>query len=290
MSERHVTMCWPNYIDESTLSGGQWSASLPLSQLMSATTADVAESVGLDPANTQFDITLPRFRTIAVVALNNHNLSVSARCRVTMFRDTQAQNEIWNSGWQNAWPAIYSTAELNWEDSNFWSGRPYEEDRKDFTPLGWVFLDRLQVARRVRVEIDDPTNSDGAVRLGRCFLGNSWQPTYNASYGIQYGYDIGTEFETAGNANMTEYADVKTPKRTVSFSLDHLDADEGARRALALQRQQGLHGEVLYTEFLEITNPVAFSRAFIGRLSSADPLAHPYYATYTNSISIKEIL
>jgi len=290
MNQRHVTLCWPNRIDESTLSGGNWSAGLPLDQLLSPITAEVAESVDLAPASTQFDITLPRFRTIAVVALNNHNLGVSAKWRVTLYRDTTAQNEQWNSGWRNAWPAVYSTSELNWEDPNFWSGVPFEEDRQDFTPLGWVFLDQPQVARRVRVEIDDPNNADGVVRVGRCFLGNSWQPKYNASYGIQYGHEIGTEFEIAGNPDQTEYADVRTPKRTVSFRLEHLDAEEGARWALALQRKQGLHGEVLYTEFLEISDPVAFSRAFIGRQSSVDPLTHPYFGTYSNSISLKEIL
>lgn len=289
MNERHVTLCWPNRIDEASLSGGSWSATLPRDHLQTGAMAEVAESADLLLASTQFDITLPRFRPVGVAALSNHNMSADARWRVRFFRDTDALEEMWDSGWIQAWPSIYATAELAWEDTNFWSGIPFEDDRKDFTPLAWVFSDNPQVCRLVRFEIDDPNNADGAVRLGRCFVGDAWQPDYNASYGIQYGHEIGTEFETAGDPEQTEYADVKSPKRTVSFSLDHLSEEEGVRRALALQRKQGLHGEVLFTEY-KTPGALAFSRTFIGRLSSVDPLTHPYFSTYTNTINLKEIL
>lgn len=289
MSERRVTLCWPNRIDEAVLSGGSWSGGLPRDHLQTPVMAEVAESSDLLPSSTRFDITLPRFRTIAVAALCKHNLSVDARWRVRLFRDETASEEMWDSGWLPAWPSIYSSSELNWEDSNFWSGVPFEEDRQDFTPLAWAFADRPQVCRLVRFEIEDTNNADGVVRIGRCFVGDAWQPQYNAAYGIQYGHDIGTEFESAGNAEMTEYADVKAPKRTVTFSLDHLSEEEGVRRALALQRKQGLHGEVLYTEH-KTPGPMAFSRTFMGRQVSVDPLTHPYYATYANTINLKEIL
>jgi hypothetical protein len=232
---------------------------------------------------------LPRFRTIGVVALYSHNLSVDARWRVRLYYDAQGDNELWDSGWVQAWPSVYATSELNWEDPNFWTGVPFEDDRQDFTPLATIWPSDPQVCRLVRIEIDDQNNPDGAVRIGRPFIANLWRPDFNASYGIQYGHEIATEFEVAGNPEQTEYADVKKPRRTVSFDLSHLNTHEGFRRGLALQRQQGIHGEVLYAEETQ-PSAIAFARTFVGRLQSADPLTHPYYANYSQSYSLLEIL
>lgn len=289
MSDRHSTFCWPNYVNEATLSGGSWSSELPRDNLQEPIFAEVAESTDLDTASTQFDVTFPRFRTVAMFALAQHNLTVAARMRLRIFRDAAATNEMWDSGWRDAWPAVYSSSELNWEDSNFWSGKPFEEDREDFTPLAWMFADAPQVCRRVRIEIDNPTNPDGAVRIGRAFVANAWRSEFNASWGIQYGLDIGTTFETADNADETEYADPKSARRTVSLDLSHLSQEEGFSQIHAMMRRQGLHKEVFYTEE-RTPGPQSFAKSFIGRLSSVNPLTNPYHANYTNAVTLREIL
>ncbi|WP_311948963.1 hypothetical protein [Halomonas piscis] len=287
--QRKITLCWPNHAGAAALSGGGWSANMPLAHLADPAFAVAAESVDADPANTQFDLTFPRFLPVGVIALASHNLTVDAEWRVRLWRDTAATDLSWDSGWMMAWPSVYSSSELEWEYDNFWLGTVDEAQRGDFTALTTHFADEVQIVRRVTVEISDTANPDGVIRLGRAFVGDTWQPEYNAAYGIQYGHEIGTEFEVAGNPEQTEYADVRAAKRTVQFALEHLSEEEGFRRTLALQRAQGLHGEVLYSEGGHL-DALAFQRTFIGRLSSIDPLAHPYFATYSNSISLKEIL
>ncbi|MES3674595.1 hypothetical protein QC589_01425 [Halomonas elongata] len=284
-----MTLCWPNHIDEAALSGGGWEAALPLDQLLNPVMADQARTLDADPANTQFTATLSRSRPIGVVALAKHNISTTAEWRVRVYFDAAGNDLAWDSGWGQVWPSIYATSELEWEYDNFWTGTIDDDERTDFTALATMFLDSPQIARRIDVEISDAGNPDGYVTLGRCLISDAWQPEYNMAYGVTYGYDIGTEFETAGDPGMTEYADPKTPKRTVTFALKHLSQEEGFRRALALQRTQGLHGEVLYTESAE-ANQSSFAKTFIGRQVSVDPLEHPYYANYANSISLKEIL
>lgn len=290
MDQRWGTFCWPNYVDEGALSGGAWSSELPRRHLQTPIFAEVAESADLNPASTQYDVTFSRLRTVALVLLAAHNLSVDARWRVRVFRDAEATNEAWDSGWRQAWPAVYSSSELNWEDPNFWSGVPFEEDREDFTPLAWVFADAAQVCRRVRVEIDNPNNPDGAVRIGRAFIANAWQPQYNFNWNIQYGLDIGTEFETADNEDETEYADPKRPRRTVSLELGHLSEEEGFSQIHAMMRRQGLHKEVFYTEDRNAVGPQSFAKSFVGRFASVNPLTNPYHANYTNAINLREIL
>lgn len=287
--QHKVTLCWPNHVNEAVLTGGAWSAALPLDHLATPTFAQVAESADATPASTQFDLTLPRFLPVGVVSLAAHNLTVDAEWRIRLWRDPAGTDLAWDSGWLMVWPSVYSTDELEWEYDNFWLGTVDDAQRADFTPLATRFADEVQIVQRITVEISNPANPDGAVRLGRVFAGDTWQPDYNAAYGIQYGHEIGTEFEAAGNPEQTEYADVKAAKRTVQFALDHLSEEEGFRRALALQRRQGLHGEVLYSEGGHL-DTLAFQRTFIGRQVSVDPLTHPYFATYSNSISLKEIL
>lgn len=287
--DRHSTFCWPNYVDDSQLTGGAWSSELPRDNMLDPIFAEIAQSSGLSPTSTQFDVILPKFKTVAMVALAKHNLSVAARWRVRLFREADATGVMWDSGWRNAWPSVYSTSELNWEDSNFWSGVPFEEDRRDFTPLAWMFADKPQVCRRVRIEIDNPTNPDGVVRIGRAFVANAWQPEYNASWGIAYGLDVGTQFEVVGNEDETQYADPKTPRRTVSLDLSHLSREEGFTQIHAMMRRQGLHKEVFYTES-KTPGPQSFAKSFIGQFSSINPLANPYYATYTNAVNLREKL
>lgn len=289
MENRHSRFCWPNHANEATVAGGGWSTELPLSQVLSSVFAEVTQSVDTTPASTQMTVALRRFRPIGVVALAKHNLSAAARWRVRVYYDDTGTDLAIDTGWRDVWPAVYATSELEWEYDNYWSGTLDEDDRGDFTPLATCWLGDSYLARQVVIEIDDQANPDDCVRIGRLFLGDVWMPEYNISYGVQYGFQIGTEFETAGDADQTEYADIKTPKRTVNLSLDWLGEEEGFSRIMTMQRRQGLHGEILYAESTS-AGQAAFSTTFIGRQVSVNPLAHPYYDIYTNAISLQEIL
>lgn len=289
LEDGKVILCWPNHANTATISGGAWEPELPARQLLDPTFAEQARSIDANPANTQVLLTLARFLPVGVVAIAAHNLTAVANWRVTVYFDAAATDVAWQSDWLRVWPAVYATSELEWEYDNFWGGEFDDDDRASFTPLATLFLPNVQIARAVRVEIDDSGNPAGFVSVGRVFVSNVWQPTYNMSYGVQWGYDIDTEFETAGDANRTEYADPATPKRTVSFALEHLDREEGFRRALAAQRQIGLHGEILYAEGGQAT-PESFASTILARQVQVNPLTHPYFGTYANSMALREIL
>ncbi|RUR26850.1 hypothetical protein ELY33_17225 [Vreelandella andesensis] len=289
LEDGKVILCWPNHVNKATVGGGNWEDELPASKLLDPTLAEQARSKNLDLSSTQLLFTLPRFRPIGVVAMAAHNLTAVARWRVTVYFDAAATEQLWQSDWVRVWPAVYATSELEWEYDNYWGGEFDDADRESFTPLATLFLPSPQIGQAVRIEIDDTSNGAGYVSLGRVFISRVWQPTYNMSYGVQWGYDIDTQFETAGDANRTEYADPATPKRTVSFALEHLDREEGFRKALAAQREIGLHGEILYAQEPQ-ASPESFATTFIARQVSVSPLSHPYFGTYANSIALREIL
>lgn len=289
LEDGKVILCWPNHVNKAAVSGGRWEQELPASNLLGSALAEQARSTDLALTSTQALFTLPRFRPVGVVALAAHNLTAVARWRVTVYFDEQAAEELWQSDWLRVWPAVYATSELEWEYDNYWGGEFDDADRESFTPLAWVFLPNPKIGQAVRIEIDDSSNTAGYVSFGRVFISRVWQPSYNMSYGVQWGYDIDTQFETAGDPNRTEYADPATPKRTVSFALDHLDREEGFRRALAVQREIGLHGEILYAQEAE-PSPESFATTFIARQEQVNPLTHPYFDTYSNAMALREIL
>lgn len=289
LEDGKVILCWPNHVNQASISGGSWEPELPTSKLLDPTFAEQARSTDLAPESTQVLVNLARFLPVGVVALAAHNLSAVANWRVTVYFDQAATDVLFQSDWRRVWPAVYASSELEWEYDNFWGGELDDNDRDSFTPLATMFLPDVQIGQAVLVEIEDAGNPVGFVSLGRVFISDVWQPHYNVSYGVQWGYEIDTQFETAGDANRTEYADPATPKRTVTFALDHLDREEGFRRVLAAQRKIGLHGEILYAQESQ-ASPESFATTFIARQVQVNPLAQPYFSTYTNSMSLKEIL
>lgn len=284
-----ITLCWPNYVNESSLSGGSWTPQMPVDFLKSQLFSRRAVSSTADPADTQISVQFSRFRPVYALAIAAHNLTTSAQWRVRGYYSSDLTDQQFDTGWTAVWPAVYSTAELEWEFDNFWTGSLAEEDRNNFTPLSYVFLDNPYICQSLHIEISDPNNPAGYVAIGRLLISDAWQPEINMAYGVTYGYENGTTIDEANDPNRTEHFDPATPKRTMNFTLDSLSEDEAFNRIHRMQRVQGVHNEVLVAEGVDY-RPEKLNRVFIGRITEPDPLSHPYHQTYSTSISLKEIL
>lgn len=284
-----IALGWPNYVDESTLSGGQWAEQLPLEHLQDARTAVVAKSVSLAVASTQFWMMLPKRRRLHALCLYAHNLSPAATLRVRVYRDTAGTDEIHDTGDVKAWPVTYGLDDVIWGEPNFWNRQLTEEDRKNYTPRAVALFGERLIGSSVHVQVNDPDNPEGHITLGRALLCDIWQPEINVSYGIQHGHDSGTEIKVARDVNRTRYARRVTPKRTASFDLAHLSESEAFLRLHRLQRTQDIVGEILY---LYSITPRAenFQRDMVCHQTSLDPLANSFHANFTNGVSLMEIL
>lgn len=283
----NLILAFPNRIDEATLSGGSWQSTLPRANLQDRVLGHVARTADAALANTQFDVDLGKSRRIRMLAIVRHNLSVSAKVRLRGNDTASFTAPAYDSGWVDAWPRQYATAEMAWEDPNFWSGRPSQEQR-DFLPKVFIHVaDTMKFLRYWRVEVDDTTNPDGYVEAGRVFIGEVWQPTYNASYGWKLGVDADTRIDKAVSG--TEYFDRRSPARTQTFSLDWLTADEAFQRAFDLHWRQGLDREVFF-----IADPAdsvnLLRRSWLARLEQINPIEQPYFAHHRAAFAMKEIL
>lgn len=93
----NIFLAWQNRADEGTLSGGTWLTSLPLTNMQNRQVQKVARSNGVTNAATQFAIDLGSARAIGVLGLVVHNMSVSAKVRITGAATTTAHTNLFTT-------------------------------------------------------------------------------------------------------------------------------------------------------------------------------------------------
>lgn len=278
-------LCWGNHADAGVYSGGVWQT--PLANLQDRFLTRVARSAGLSLDATRFDVDLGRSRHVKVVAIPKHGLSPSARIRVTCFADAAQTVVRADSGWMYVWPVLYATADLEWEDDNFWSGRVLAEDVVRL-PKTWSHVfDSTVFCRYLSVAIDDQTNPAGYIDLGRFVVVPGWQPPFNFSYGVSLGWESTTLVETSLAG--AEHFEERPPYRVVSFRLDYLDGIEAINQALAMMRALDVSGEVFFV--FDPADPLLMQqRSFLGRLRQLSPLEYVACNIHGMAYEIKEIV
>lgn len=283
----NVFLAWQNRTDEGALSGGSWQASLPLVNMQNRQVQKVARSAALTLSATQFTIDLGQSRNIGALALVAHNLSVSAKVRITASDTAGFSTVYYDSGWVNVWPAgQIPQSLLEWEDDNFWLGTLSANARAGYQSP-YIQLTGGSTMRYWKVEIDDQSNSDGYIQIGRLFMATGWRPGYNYMYGNELGYSDPTNVATSLSG--AEFFDLRSRYRTFKFGLDSLSSSEAYGSMLELQRLAGNSGEVL---LIPDSDDLASypARAFVGRLVNASPIAQGQVTTYQVNYTIKELL
>lgn len=273
---------YPNRADGGTFSGGSWIASLPVSNLSSRELWKVGRSNGLTLANTKFSVDLGAAQNQRVFSLVNHNLSQTATWRVSM-GTTAGATDIWQSLWKPAWTMTFQSF-IEWGSSIWWSVPGGDEYLR--SPYYSIILapDTFN-ARYLTVEINDPTNADGYVQIGRFFSGDVIQPEYNAAMGLQDSWkDLSTaEYSESG----AMWANVRRKMRAVAFSLPYVQTAEAAYFH-ELQRQVGITGEVLYIPYpSDLSENQRYG--FLGRFTELSPFDYPFYRVRSLPVKIEEL-
>lgn len=306
----NVLLAHPNITDTGTLSGGNWQISRD--NLKDRQLSRVARTATASKADTQFTLDLGRSRLISVIAVVRHNLSTAAKWRVRVannagFTSTVYDNAVtvppdggpsllmdfatqtylaWDPDWQLAWPTLFPTSVLEWEDDNFWAGSITEEERKEYPSLLLAVLPKPVAGRYLRVEVDDETNPDGYVEFGRLFVGSAWQPIYNANWGASIGWETDTGMQRAMSGQ--PYFDRKAGRRVTRFELGYLTKDEALGRIFEIQRKAGIDGELLLV--WDKDDAIHLLRqSYLGRLRQLSPIARVMVGNHSNAFEIEEL-
>lgn len=285
----NVSMGWPNIIDETTVSGGSWMASLPATNIQNRRISKVARSSDALLASTMLNIdTGATPSAVGLVALVVHNMSASAKVRIRADDAADFLTPVYDSGWVSVWPeGIIPQDLLEWEEDNFWLGTISQNAVAGYRAPFTHYLPTAAPMRYWRIEMDDMSNPDGWVQVGRVFMGKVWSPEYNMKYGMSIGYSDASASESSLTGE--EFFDVRTRYRVHKFELGFMSKEEAVTYTLAMQQQLGTSGEMLISADRADTMNVPRT-CFLGRMVSMTPVTAAFYNGWTTSFEIREII
>lgn len=287
---QNIILAFPNRADAASYSGGNWlsSGDLALANLADRDLSLVARSANASAASTQLVCALDRVRTVRVVALLGHNLTLDSRYRLRAADGASFTNIVWDSGWCDVWPAIYDSAVLDWHDSNWWGGRPSEEDVAKYPKHLIVVLPQAVPASHIWLEVVDTTNPAGYVEAARLVVAGQWQPRWNMSWGSELGIKSLTQMVEIPRSGARHY-DISPNRRSFAFALDWLDSTEVYSKAFELMREADVHGEVLLIPDPDDSINL-YRRAFYATAAKLNPIRRPKMAQYQQALEFEEIL
>lgn len=284
----NVLLAYQNRTDAGILSGGSWLSTLPLVNLQNRLVQKVARSTNAATASTKFDIALAAAQQVGVLALVVHNMSVTAKVRITCADNSGFVAPIYQSAWIDVWPAgMIPQSLLEWEEDNFWLGTLSANARAGYQAPFIHVLPTAQTQRYWRVEMDDASNGDGYLHVGRLFISPVWRPEVNYSLGAGLGYRDPSPVETSLSG--AEFFDVRGKPREFAFSLDGLATSEAYDYVLQMQRQLGTSGDLLQIPDIDDTTRLP-ARAFVGRMADIAPIVETRNGRFSAQFNVRELI
>lgn len=286
----NITLGYPNLFDQGNLSGGIYTAGLPLAHLQFRQLGRVARTEDATLEATQFVVDFLARKTFRVLALVNHSISFAGRWIIEASDDSDFDTIIYTAimdAWASLAGARWVASELAWHSNNFWRGTVSKDDAEGLTPIAFHIAPTDIQARYLRIRIIDTTNADGYVQIGRVFVGPAWTPRINYGYGAGLAYEDPTTVDTSlGGA---EYFDEREPYRVMRFTLGFLDEKtEGFAKALDIVRRAGISGEILVIPDSDDKDN-GQRRNFMGRMRQLSPLEQAIYQLNSMAFEIKEL-
>lgn len=276
----NITLGYPNYIDDSTLSGGSWLSALPLTNIQTRYYREVARSTNLTASNTKLVISLGASKSIGVIGFIT-NISRYGQIRIKTSDTTDFTSPIYNSDWFDAYPALpqgSSEWSYEWGDDEFWSGR-ISEDRRQYYPN---FVYHTFVANRckyIQIEFDDTSNPDGYIDVGRIFVSGRWRIEVNPSYGSGFGNDCDTR-ESRSYGGISTFQK-KPIARTFEGELQFLSEQQAFGRIFDVVRRQGKNDEIIFIYDEDETRYIleqSFPAVLIDQLPGATTFIHELFS------------
>ncbi len=265
-----------NRIESFNLVGGQWSERLPLNNVKDKVYKKQAESISEVES---FDVVFDKSRPFSVFAILNHNLKPGSTITLKVYADFEKSTMISANTYQVHDDSI-SFDDYAWEDQNYWFGvftiDPYLKLNNNFI----IFFSEVS-ASVIEVVVN---NSSGVFRIGRLFIGESFEPRINMEYGASLGSNSNTSVEESLNG--VEYFNKVDSHRTLEFMLPSLDSHE-ASLLLSLSRR-GISEEFLvsigdYSNLVEYYN-----QTFPCRFEAVNPLTCKFVHKFAQSYKLKE--
>lgn len=240
-----------NFVDlaASSLSGGSWRSTLPLANIQDRLQSKVARSTTDSTANAQFQVDLGASRLVRAAGLFGHNLSLSGTIRLRGYTGTPPSGEVYDSGVLNPF-VIYPSGVLEAGHPAFGGTTLVAEDFDEGYPVPWMVAFTAVSARHWLFEIDDTSNPDGFIDIGRAWLTYGYQPSHGVSVGQRHSWSTSSRRrETDGGA---AFYNERPRRRVIDTRLRMFEEDESLVYLQELNRYLGTSKQMMY-----IANPDA---------------------------------
>lgn len=148
-------------------------------------------------------------------------------------------------------------------------------------------------ARYWRIDLSDPAVAEGNLRVGRAFLGPSWTPS-DGSMSIPQLFGWGVVDEDPSPVDESYggqgYADEKSHRRGLFFTLSYLNEAQMYGNAFALARANGVVRDILAIP--DINGAYLSEQAVWGTVAAHEPrpLLHLQPQIYTQKFTVRERL
>lgn len=281
---------YPNWLDhdDTVLSGGSWEAALPLSNLQDQRLAKVARSTDDAKASAIVNVDFGNQKYLWIFAVPKHNLTIDALIRVRLGNDATFAADNYDTGWINAYPTIYPSDMPLWDDPGTWDGKLAQDDYDRGLTFGWThILTAPTNGRYVRVEIDDTSNPDTYIDLGRLVLASGYQPVINFEVGAHLGWQTTTtSVESDGGAT---FYDDRPQKRVFNCVLANQSEDEAMVHVWEINRLMGTSEQFFFVYDADDTVHL-LRRSFICTMKELNRMLIAYASWMDQPVSIVEEL
>lgn len=269
-----------NRWDEATLSlsSGAEVASLPLVNSQRYNNSRTFRTQDLTDVVINGDLAYPV--PLSGLVLWRHNLSTEATVRFKVFDQLgQTGNVIYDSG---VLPALFAKTlgELSWGRDPL-GASAFTNWRLKYSSYWFPAEDALSV----QIIISDPTNSDGFLEVGRVYLGEYFEPTYNVDLGhnIRWESDVQQNPTAGGSVHTVEVEGY----RVLDFQLSHIVDTERADLFEAT-RQISKHRDVFVSLIPGQGGATERDYSFAAKLVEM-PTFNSQAGRYVNSYRFREV-
>lgn len=210
------------------------------------------------------------------------NLSATATITVRIYNVTSGGSPIYTSPATEAGPIV---AAGYWA----WGQEPLGVNAYSygFSKYARVWIPNRYQAKRVEIDISDPSNPSGYLEVSRLVIGNHWSPQFNTSFGIPVSYVDTSVNSRAQSGDLISTIGIKYKKLVVD--LNWLVAADRTILSSLLQKN-GTSKSVFVSLFPEDEDVVKEQTYEIyGRLPATAQISHPMHMMYSSQLEIEEI-
>lgn len=248
MANTKAVVGFPSWTDDFTFSGGSYHVKYPVSNLKVLPLSRVARTSDLVGTSTVIKGTCAVPRPVQLFGLCRHSITQQGTYRLRLYSDAAWTTLVYDSGIQPVWIPPYPSWLRHWFTQNFFIGGYAPHEIAGYPWIRPIYLDQSYVIQSHQLDISDPGNPAGFVKMGRFEIAEAWPVSINFSNGSQYGFRPRTNIKEADGG--VEYSRPKAKARVFQGTINYLPEDEALAKGFELQRQMDIH-----KPFLVMPNP-----------------------------------